>query len=110
MSFDERGLFSKRCEHLDLVTLPITDRFGNLIFNIHHYHYIYDNIKSEEITAEKNNKILAIILVGDSSDENEIAKLKTYMAATATAILAKTDISLFEDVSGWGGKYEKGDL
>ena len=109
MSFDERDLFSKRCEHQDLETLPICDMVGNVVFNIHHYSYVYDNIRSEEITAERGDRILAIMLVGDNPSDAEVSKLKTYMSATATAILAKIDISLFDGVSGWGSEYLEGD-
>lgn len=110
MSFDERDLFSKRCNHLDLETLPIRDVSGNLIFNIHHYSYDYNNVRSEEVTAERGDKILSIILVGDETTKDELAKIKTYMAVTATAILSKIDIGLFDGASEWGTNLVKGDL
>lgn len=111
MSFDEIDLFSKRCNHLDLETLPICDMSGNLIFNIHHYNYVKNNVRSVEVASERNDKILSIILVGDETTKDELAKIKTYMAVTATAILSKIDIDLFDGVNSWGDTLVKvGDL
>jgi len=102
MKKDRNSLFFSRCEKSNLVTKPICDRYGNILFNIHTYLAVYEgNDKSwMEVTAERNDEILCIILYTEDSGHC-FEELQLSATMTATKILCKRDFKLFEGVDGY---------
>lgn len=101
MKKDRNSLFSNRCQHLDLVTTQVKDRFDVLLFNIHHYHYFKDEVRIEEICAERDDEILSLCLVKDTLNYPRIDKIMISISSEATVVLSRKDINLFENVTGY---------